>query len=236
MLSSCLCQLRHINHASINIATSMLGGRRWHGIWRLRWSRTRYWRSLQIWRCVMWKYGWMLTNRRQLMWINHLISQYMRHKYHWWWQIISLLVTVLAIKWLVITTSFLRKARWLLTNWGQLRWIDEWIIQWRRHRYHQWWQLVALWVTDIAIKVPVIKRSHSLPTLSIPCSTFAVTINTLWTYHDKCNMSLWWCYVLVIFFVYGQQKVRANFLAQQLQSCLGFSTRNKIDYEIFVSL
>ena len=27
-----LCQLRHINHSSNNIATSIIGGRRWHGI------------------------------------------------------------------------------------------------------------------------------------------------------------------------------------------------------------
>ena len=38
----------------------------------------------------------------------------------------------------------------------------------------------------------------------------------------------------VIFFVDGQKKVRAKFLARQLQVCLSFSTRNKSDYEIFV--
>ena len=35
----------------------------------------------------------------------------------------------------------------------------------------------------------------------------------------------------VTLFVDDQQKVRANFCALQLQSCLSFSTRNKIDYE-----
>ena len=36
----------------------------------------------------------------------------------------------------------------------------------------------------------------------------------------------------VILFVEDDINARANFLAQQLQSCLSFSTRNKIDYEI----
>ena len=40
----------------------------------------------------------------------------------------------------------------------------------------------------------------------------------------------------VIFFVDGHQKVRANFFARKLQSFLNFSTRNKIDYEIFVQI
>ena len=65
---------------------------------------------------------------------------------------------------------------------------------------------------------------------------FLATTNTLWTWHDECNMSLWWCCVPVILFVDGHQKVRANFFARKLQSCLGFSTSNKIGYEIFVSI
>ena len=40
----------------------------------------------------------------------------------------------------------------------------------------------------------------------------------------------------VILFVDGHQRVRDNFLALQLQSYFSFSTRNKIDYEIFVSI
>ena len=36
----------------------------------------------------------------------------------------------------------------------------------------------------------------------------------------------------VILFVDGQQKVSANFLALQLQSCLSSVTRNKTDYEL----
>ena len=39
-----------------------------------------------------------------------------------------------------------------------------------------------------------------------------------------------------ILFVDEQQKVRAKILAQQLQSCLSFSNRNKIDYELFISI
>ena len=40
----------------------------------------------------------------------------------------------------------------------------------------------------------------------------------------------------VILFVDVKQKMRANFLEQKLQSCLSFSTRNKIDYELSVSI
>ena len=160
----------------------------------------------------------------------------MRHRYHRWWKIIHLWVTALAIKAPVITRSVLWRAGWLLTNRGHLRWIDDWIIQWRINIYYRWWQIVTLWVTVLAIGALVIPRSWSLPTLVVPCSTSVTTTNTLWTWHDECNISLWWCCVLFIFFVDGHQKVRAKFLAQQLQSCLSFSTRNKIDYELFVSI
>ena len=221
----CRCQLRHINHASINIVNSMLGGRRWHGIWRIRRIQTRYWRSLQLWRCVLWRYVWLLTNRGQMTWMNDWIIQWRSHRYHWWWQLIAIWVTFLSIKSPVIMRSVLWRSRWLLTNLGQLRCINDWIIQWRRHRFHRWWQLVALWVTVLAIKSPVITRSHSLPTLIVLCSTFVVTTNNFWTWHDECNMSLWWCWVPVILFVDGHKKVRAKFLARQLQSCLSFSTR-----------
>ena len=40
----------------------------------------------------------------------------------------------------------------------------------------------------------------------------------------------------VILFVDGQQKVRVNVLVRQMQSCLSFSTSNKIDFELFVSI
>ena len=164
----CRCHIRHIHHASINIATCFLSGWQWHSIWWISWSLTRYRRSLWLGRCVMWISGWLLNNR------------------------------------------------------GQLRCINDWIIQWRRHRYHQWWQLISIWVTVLSIKAPV--------------TTSVATTNTLWTWHDECNMSMWWCCVRVILFVYGQQKVRADLFARQLQSCLIFSTRNKIDYELFVSI
>ena len=149
MLLLCWCLLRHINHASINIAISILGGRRYHGIWRIRWSLIGYWRSFQLMCCVMWRAGWILMNR------------------------------------------------------GQIRWINYWIIQWRRHRYHRWWQLI------------------------VPCSTYVATTNTLWMWHDEFNIILWWCFVPVILFVDGHQKVRSKFLARQLQSCLSLRTRNK---------
>ena len=90
------------------------------------------------------------------------------------------------------------RAGWLLTNQGQLRWIIDWIIQWRRHKNHQWCQLIDLWVTFLANEAPVI--------------TSVATTNTLWTWHDECNMSMWWCCVHVILFVDGQQKVRDIFL------------------------
>ena len=227
LLSLFLCQLRHINHASINIETSILSEQQWHGIWRIRWSTTGYWISLQLMYCVMWRSGWMLTNRGQMSCIKYLIIQWRRHKYHRWWKIIALWVTGLAIKALVITGSVLWRAGLLLTNRRQLRWIDDWIIQCIRNRYHRWWQLVAIWVTILAIKAPVITRSRSLPTLIFPCSAFVATTNILWTWHDECNMSFWWCCcVHVILFVNGHQKVIAKILAPQLQSCFIFSTRD----------
>ena len=127
-------------------------------------------------------------------------------------------------------------SRWLLINRGQLRWVNYLIIKWRRHMYHRWWQLIDLWVDFLVIKEPVITRSCLFPTLIVPCYTFMATNNTLWTWHDECNMSLWWCCVPIILFVGGQQKARSNFLARQLQLCLSFSTRNKIDSELFVSI
>ena len=119
------CQLRHINHASIDIATSILGGRQWHGIWHIRWSPTRYWRILRLWRCVMWISGWLLTNQGHMGWINNWIIKWRRHRYHRLWQLIALWVTVFTIKSPVITRSVLWRYGWLLMNRGQLRWIDD---------------------------------------------------------------------------------------------------------------
>ena len=193
------CQLRHINHASINISTSIPGGRRWHGNLRIRWSPKRYWIILQLWHCVLWRAGWLLTNRGRLRWINEWIIQCRRHRYQRWWQLVALWVTVLTIKAPVIMRSVWWSAGWLLKNRGHLRWINDWIIQWRRHRYHRSWQLIALWVYVLAIKAPFITRIRFLPTLIFPCSTFLAANNKLWTCHYECNMSLWWCCVPVIF-------------------------------------
>ena len=204
MLSLWRYQIRHINNASINIVTYIIDGQRWYGIWRIRWSLTSYWRSLRLWRCVMWISGWLLTDQGQLSWIDYWIIKWMRHRYHRWWQLISIWVTVLSIKAPVIMRSVLWISGWLLTNQGQLRWVDDWIIQWKRHSYHQQWKLIALWVTFLAIKSPVITRSRLLPTLIVPCFTSGETTNTLWTWHDFYNMSFWWCCVPVILFVDGQ--------------------------------
>ena len=171
MLSLCRCQLRHINYASINIVTSVIGGRRWHGIWQIRWSPISYWRSLQLMCCVLWRSVWLLIDRGQLRWVNYWIIRWRRHRYHRWWQIISLLVSSLAVKAPFITRNVLWRAGWLLKNRGQLRWIDDWIVQWSRHRYHRWWKFVTLWVTILSIKAPVITRNCLLPTLIVPCST-----------------------------------------------------------------
>ena len=190
---------------------------------------------MQLWSCVLWRSGWLLTNRGQLSWINDWIIQWRRHRYHMWWQIIALWVSLLSIKAPVITRSVLWISGSLLTDWGHLRWIDNWIIQWRRQSYQGWWKLVDLWVTVLAIKAPVITRINSL-IFFVPCSIFVVTNNTLWKWHDECNMCLWRCCVPVILFVEDHQKVRANVLAQQLQLCLSFSTRNQKNYEIFVSI
>ena len=77
---------------------------------------------------------------------------------------------------------------------------------------------------------------RSLSTLIVSCSAFLVTNNTLWVWHYKCNMSLWCCSLPFILFIDDQKRLRANVLAQQLQSCLIFSTRKKIDYILFVSI
>ena len=108
----CQCQFRHIHHVSINIATSILGGRRWNGILRIIWSPTRYWRSLWIWSCVLWRSAWLLKNRGKLKWINDQIIQWMRHRYHQRWKLIALWVTVLAIKAPVITSVATTNSLW----------------------------------------------------------------------------------------------------------------------------
>ena len=122
--------------------------------------------------------------------------------------------------WLLLRYWFSRRSvmwrpGWLLTNRGQLRWIDDWIILWKRNRYHRLWQLVALWVTVVAIKAPIITRIRSPPTLIVPGSTFVAPPKTpLGTWHDEYNMSLWWDCVPVIVFVNVHHKVRAKFLAR----------------------
>ena len=105
LLSLCRCQLRHIHHESINITTSILGGRRWYGIWWIIWSHTRYWISLQVWSCVMWRSVWLLTNRGQLRRINNRIIKCRRHRYYRWWQLIALWVNAIEIKAPVIMVS-----------------------------------------------------------------------------------------------------------------------------------
>ena len=75
--------------------TSIIGGRQWHGIWWIRWSPTVYWRSLQLMRCVMWRAGWMLKERGHLCWINDWIIQWRRYRYHRWWKLITMVITLL---------------------------------------------------------------------------------------------------------------------------------------------
>ena len=70
--------------------------------------------------------------------------------------------------------------------------------------------------------------SH-VPLLWRPPITFGLGImNAIWV----CGGVVW----LLFFVVDVQQKVGAKFLARQLQSYLSFSTRNKIDYKLFVSI
>ena len=54
-----------------------------------------------------------------------------------WWQLIALWATVIDIKALVITRRVMWRPGWMLKNRGQLRWIDDLIIQWKRNRYHR---------------------------------------------------------------------------------------------------
>ena len=141
----------------------------------------------------------------------------------WWtsmaWYFTDQLNSDQVSKELVTLAFFLWRAAWVLTNGGQLMWINYWIIQCRRRRYHHWCKIISIWVTVLSIKAQVI--------------TNVATTNTLWTWHDECNMSMWW-YFVHIFFVYGQQKVRSNFFVWLLLACLIFSTRNKTGYELFV--
>ena len=157
---------------------------------------------LQLWCCVMWRAGWLLTNRGHLRLIDDWIIQWKRYRYHRWWNLITLWVTFLTIKAPVITRSFLWRAEWLLTNRGHLRCIGDWIIQWRKHRYHQWWQLVAILVTSLAIKAPLITRSRLLPTLIVTCSTFWLLpipfgrgmMNAIWVCGGVvCLLFFCWC-------------------------------------------
>ena len=43
---------------------SIIGRRRWHGIWRIKRSPTGFWRSLQLMRCVRWRTGWLFDEPR----------------------------------------------------------------------------------------------------------------------------------------------------------------------------
>ena len=195
----------------MNIVNSIIGGQWWHSIWQIRWSPTRYWRSLKLMCCVMWRSVWLLANQGKPSWINDWIIKWKRHRYHRWFQLIYIWVTVLAIKALVITWSVLWRSGWLLTNRGQLNWIDDRIFQWRRQRYHRWWQLVAIWVNVLPIKAQFITRGRSLPTMIFSCSTFLATTNTLWKWNYECSILFWWSCVPVILFVDVHQKVRSKF-------------------------
>ena len=160
LLSLCRFQLRHINHASINIATSIISGRRWHCIWQIRRSPAGYWRSLQLMRCVRWGFGWLLTNWGHLRWIIEWIIPWGKHRYHWWRQSISLWVNVIAIKSFVITRTVMWRHGWLLKNRGQLftkhnAWVTSFFNTWSdfswSFKYHataanQWQKLEYLWI------------------------------------------------------------------------------------------
>ena len=119
-------QLRHINHSSINTATYIIGGHWWHGIWRIRWSPNRYWRSLRLWRFFLWRIGLLLTNLVQLRWINYWIINWRRHRYHQLWQLIALWVTVVAIKELIITKECFVKS-WMTVDEPRTAEMDWWL-------------------------------------------------------------------------------------------------------------
>ena len=83
-------------------------------------------------------------------------------------ELISIAVNVPVIK-----RSVLWKYGWLLTNRGQLRWIDDWIIQLRRNKYHWWWKIDAIWMTVLAIKH---RLSRGVPR----CLTWLFPVPLLW--------------------------------------------------------
>ena len=68
---------------------------------------------------------------------NEWIIPWGKHRYHRWQQLTALWVNVIAIKAFVITRTVRGRPGWLLKNRGQLSWIDDRIIQWKRNRYHQ---------------------------------------------------------------------------------------------------
>ena len=75
--------------------------------------------------------------QRAMSWINEWIIPWRKHRYHRWLQRIALWVNVISIKAFFITRTVRWKPGWLLKNRGQLRWIDDLIIQWKRNRYHR---------------------------------------------------------------------------------------------------
>ena len=86
-----------------------------------------------------------------------------------------------------------------------------------------------------------LQLEHRLSWGVVHCLTWLFPVPLLWQQPipTGCGMMnaiwvFWWCCVPVILSVDGHQKVRSNFLARQLQSCLSFSTSNKIGCGIFV--
>ena len=85
-----------------------------------------------------------------------------------------------------------------------------------------------------------LRLNHRLSQGVFRCLPLLFPVPLLWRlpipFERGMMNAIWVCGVVVclsFFVVDGHQKVRDKVLARQLQSCLSFSARNKIDYEIF---
>ena len=88
-----------------------------------------------------------------------------------------------------------------------------------------------------------LRLEHQLSWGVVCCLSWLLPVTLWWQrpipFGRGMTNEIWVCggvVCLLFCFLIVYQKMRANYLAQQLHSCLSFSTNNKIGYEIFVSI
>ena len=88
----------------------------------------------------------------------------------------------------------------------------------------------------------LLQLNHRLSRVVVRCLPWFFPVPLLWQLPiplKRGMMNEIWVFggvVCLLFFFDGHEKVISNILARQMQSCLSFTTRNKIDYDIFVSI